>query len=823
MRATERGGSVSGGVLSREQRLVEVGLTSQQVVDVLGLGLTSTQFRAWTTMLKSTRAEGLDWSGISDWIRRGFTPLAALIWLRAGADAAFADEAIERGLRSDEVEGFAALGQTPLETSSWVEVGCEAPCAGRWLRLVATVSDALGWIGAGYDPDSAEPWIVAGTPDSSVVQRWIDARVPNAVGQHWIHCGVLYPEDMFAWDTEGFAAEDAGAWTTIGIGPAEAVAFRRIGVGHADLRPFVTGGSSVAMALLWLRSEERYAGRAWPDRVRWASQNVRPTEAQFASDLGFRPADIALLRATARDPMEWLVIRKRLEVTERTVRERAGPLPFSAWRREGGYVSEAAAWMRKGIGLGLALGWLKQDLRTPEQALPWRSLGFGPEVAGEWLFANVKNPVDARELSRQGVRPAVLAEYVKAGVHREEALRWIAEGFDDSGVRWARAGLQPLTVRRLGRAQVLDALFVRDLLAEGLQPEVLSDLDVLSGNSWAQLSSEPPSAVVVRQWIADARVRADRRQREQEEARRSRVARDAVEPTMSRTLRLGARSNAEESGVHTSPARKSEFKAWLQEGDSWIAPLRLSASQRQQLRYWFSVGLRWRPPNQTVFGSGASDGWLRAEVEHLSRLRPYITREPLDRETFQSDSIEVELMRSGHLRLAWVGRNGVGLLTAIEPGSFELRYRPDDADARYAAGMALAWYLDCAITLHQQTLPSTIKRIPASPGGAGLSIRSRYVPQPSFRDHVMGRGDTSHVPRLTHQVRGHLRTLPTGFTPDPTKRRSAPEEIRRNLGPNDTFVREHARGSEAEVRQVLNRLSQYSSLAEALSNHRVST
>ncbi len=75
-------------------------------------------------------------------------------------------------------------------------------------------------------------------------------------------------------------------------------------------------------------------------------------------------------------------------------------------------------------------------------------------------------------------------------------------------------------------------------------------------------------------------------------------------------------------------------------------------------------------------------------------------------------------------------------------------------------------------------------------------------------------GRLSQPPRA-HRVKGFIRTLAERRPTDQARDR-APAFIRRNMGPNDTFVRPHQRGGGEASMRLYDRLQVHSSLADFL-------
>jgi hypothetical protein len=166
--------------------------------------------------------------------------------------------------------------------------------------------------------------------------------------------------------------------------------------------------------------------------------------------------------------------------------------------------------------------------------------------------------------------------------------------------------------------------------------------------------------------------------------------------------------------------------------------------------------------------------------------------------------------------LAWVGVGLEGLLVGVNIKTWDV-YHADDADARFATGAVLNWFLDCSLNI------SLHKQFYFAPN------RWREIERP-WEPHYMTTWSTTNVfhedignirqsvdrkPPQAHRVRGHIRTL-TERQPTDEARENAPAYIRRNMSPSDTFVRSYTKSGDVGTDKLLVHLNTKSSLADFL-------
>lgn len=210
--------------------------------------------------------------------------------------------------------------------------------------------------------------------------------------------------------------------------------------------------------------------------------------------------------------------------------------------------------------------------------------------------------------------------------------------------------------------------------------------------------------------------------------------------------------------------------------------------------------------------------WVSEVLAHVHTVRDHLHRAPVWPVMFEGE-LTIDLDVRGSTAVAWVGREGLGVLVAFDTVSFDIFCDLADSEERYAVGLAISWFVDCTVSL-VSTSPVHPHFIPVEATGASqratATIGHRYAPTPAFRHHFRGLRSFGVAPPRAHRVAGHVRTLPRNQVPTPDARSHAPPHIRVSLGPNQTFVRAHVRGRDDHSPAVLSRLSKYSLLADSL-------
>lgn len=653
-----------------------------------------------------------------------------------------------------------------------------------------------------------DEWIAAGNGPSE--QRW------------WESVGIGDTKGAISWRSADFNPSEASSWRTHEVdSPAVAAQLRDAGVEPGDLYPFTKNGTSVSAAVRWLLSGLSDHS-VWNDRAEWGRAGFHPEAAVRWSELGATPKQanalrqhlpideaatfisgpgsisrlIDLIRSGARS--EWLAgwLRSDLSIEQAAKWDRADiePQEASVWLKAGiGSPGTAANWIKISSDPTDVEGWLQAGVKFPKTASRWIAEGFGPEQAGSWLAAGVDNPTNARVIeSRLPIDLA--AALTSAGFSSVEIAQWCK---DRVALRWLRLMVEQLTLdpamsKRWHRLEI----------------------PILEWPQWMEHLFDHPERVVA--WRA-AGLDPSKLWSEAGQGRR-------------RFLQLGdarASVNATESSKpvqqrgSASAERPDAYETWRAEGDYWIRAANLRGRGGPFLRGLFAAGRRWMSTDEAATGGwpSVSGDWLDDAAAHAYAVRDHLRIAPIWPIVFESDALTIELAVVDSQAIAWVERDHRGLVISFDTLSFETWLLESSHAARFACGVAIHWFVDCCISLrpdrsHPHFLTSRIELSASGEAGAGEVIR--YTPTPAFQKHVREvRAGTSTPPRA-HHVAGFVRHLPDGWQPTAESLANAPAHVRRTMTGNETFVRDHTRGNDAAMVQVVRRLGTHSSLADAL-------
>jgi len=261
------------------------------------------------------------------------------------------------------------------------------------------------------------------------------------------------------------------------------------------------------------------------------------------------------------------------------------------------------------------------------------------------------------------------------------------------------------------------------------------------------------------------------------------------------------------------------FPEFLEDGEIWLDPAKWTNPEKSSvLRSIFTRDLRWpNYPEEIAFSEyEISAEFLDeslARAESLKSLLNYEVEFPVRLET---PDLFIDMERDGDMLRSFVGSGAMGVAVSVNLNNWDLHYLSDDSDAMFAAGASLNFFIDCSINLSRhpkyQRAAYTITELAATQA----SSLSTWTTNAAFAADVEGirTGRLSQPPKA-HRVKGYIRTL-TERQPTDEARDRAPAFIRRNMAPNDTFVRPHQRGGGAAAEHLYTRLRTYSSLADFL-------
>jgi tetratricopeptide (TPR) repeat protein len=236
---------------------------------------------------------------------------------------------------------------------------------------------------------------------------------------------------------------------------------------------------------------------------------------------------------------------------------------------------------------------------------------------------------------------------------------------------------------------------------------------------------------------------------------------------------------------------------------------------------WFKAGVFWHTdiPKDFFYGTRKfllidEDG-LEESLARVESLSNHLHLQPTWPVYLETPDISIAMTMNRNYLLAWVGVGTEGLLVGVNIKTWDV-FHADDADARFAVGAVLNWFLDCSLNILKHEMFISIQHKwrevdrPWEPGLATWSTTSTFI-----QDIENIRRYADRTPPRAHRVRGHIRTL-TERQPTDEARENAPAYIRRNMGPTDTFVRSYTKSGDLGTEKLLVHLNTKSSLADYL-------
>jgi hypothetical protein len=526
-----------------------------------------------------------------------------------------------------------------------------------------------------------------------------------------------------------------------------------------------------------------------------------------------------------------------------------GPIQAKRWLAAGVQDPHTATqWIDAGVGTAIAAHAWILDGRSARDASDWTNQGFDLAAAGLWSDVGVDSS-DASRLLAAGLDPSTAGEWSQqTGQPVPELLRWLDARFTPAEASmWIKAGVQSsASARRLRRS--VDPATLAPLRAAGLtsaealavaaaQPADRAYLmRLLDGSSLVLLRGSGLSAGGWPRWMRICK-----------EA-------DVVALWASQDIPLGEL----ESATDTANVRPAKLRTWLRAGfsasdmlEAHRSGLRTPKAWRESLtpdaekdvpgdwmagaRTWLDTidfvpsdvaslldvvrdaGFAWADTANDLFEVPVSDEWLGEQQDRAMHATESLAREPRWPVTFEAGDLTIVLDGSGHYAVAWVGRDAVGGLVCFDTVLFDVYSTTDNPSWRYAAGIAIAWFIDCCIVLRTTRKGTLLERLTTSkPRNSAQEPAARYRPRPSFPQHVTAIRSGNRTSPRPHLIAAFIRTFRNGQQPSDEALSRAPARVRRMLKPNQTWVRESSRGGRPLLDELRTHLSRYSALADAL-------
>lgn len=259
------------------------------------------------------------------------------------------------------------------------------------------------------------------------------------------------------------------------------------------------------------------------------------------------------------------------------------------------------------------------------------------------------------------------------------------------------------------------------------------------------------------------------------------------------------------------------FPEFLEDGKSWLDPAKWTNPENSSvLRSIFTRDSRW-PKFVEEFAFGDYDVSAEfldeslARAESLKSLLNYEVEFPV---RLEAPELFIAMERDGDMLRSFVGSGAMGVAVSVNLRNWDLHYLSNDSDAMFAAGASLNFFIDCSMNLSLHPKYERVAEIATEQSATQTTSLSTWTTNAAFVADVEGIliGKLSQPPKA-HRVKGFIRKL-TERHPTDEARDRAPAFIRRNMGPDDTFVRPHQRGGGEAAERLFTRLRTHSSLAD---------
>lgn len=673
-------------------------------------------------------------------------------------------------------------------------------------------------------------------------RAWRKFGFTKAVASDWRDGGFADPSTAARWRDGGFEPSDARRWMSLGFtNPVLVASLQDKGVSVVAIESYVKRGGTGVAAARWLLSDGSN-DNVWPRRYEWCAAGFTPQEACDWAEHAPEPRTAAALRRFGLAP-SWaasMTLRKvSLTVALEMLENDVPPGDVVGFAVLGVDPEEAGAWSAHGFDADQRTQWCEVGASDPEVAANWRSMVGDCRTADVWLRAGWNSPANAGEWNGAGLTPRQAMNWIDVGVTRGRSARLLRGRIRRDVVQsLIKAGFTEGELCVWAKMHCTRAQLERLVQETDANPGVVgrwraSGVDVKDWPRW--MPALPARPDVALRWIsADLDLG-----QVQLAAHRHGVdlihLGDAVARGQSVEESLAAmreEPSPEPSSLETTVAAPpvvstdDPFEAWLDDGAHWIATSRALqiGGGKRVLRQLFERSREWASNDEVLFedrvGDQPSLTWLEEVLAHAESVRSRLRLAPQWPMIFDSPSLTVDLAVCGRIAIAWVGRQGRGLVVSFDTTTYDVWFAADDLDARLAMGLAVSWFLDCCIALRADDRHPQLRPV-GGVGGVSAAGNQRgqivYVPTPQFVRHVKSvRTPLSTAPPRAHRVVGHVRRLSDGRTPSAEARSNAPAHVRLTMGPDDTFVSAHVRGRNEAAIQLIRRLSQYSSLGDAL-------
>jgi tetratricopeptide (TPR) repeat protein len=259
------------------------------------------------------------------------------------------------------------------------------------------------------------------------------------------------------------------------------------------------------------------------------------------------------------------------------------------------------------------------------------------------------------------------------------------------------------------------------------------------------------------------------------------------------------------------------YEEWFEAGSIWHGdiPNDFFYGPRYFLEGLYLNGATWSDLSTHTFSFLIDEDGLEESLARVESLSSQLHLHPTWPVYLETPDISIAMSLNGNYLLAWVGVGLEGLLVGVNIKTWDV-FHADDADARFAVGAVLNWFLDCSLNILKHEMFISIPHKWSEIDRPWESDLTTWSTTSAFIQDIENiRRYADRTPPRAHRVRGHIRTL-TERQPTDEARENAPAYIRRNMGPTDTFVRSYTKSGDLGTEKLLVHLNTKSSLADYL-------
>jgi tetratricopeptide (TPR) repeat protein len=269
-------------------------------------------------------------------------------------------------------------------------------------------------------------------------------------------------------------------------------------------------------------------------------------------------------------------------------------------------------------------------------------------------------------------------------------------------------------------------------------------------------------------------------------------------------LQVSSSQVSERNTVFEYKSSDNGYEQWFELGRQHIEPTYILPNSKF-LKSLFGLGKQFCPLIENWMQYPAREEWLDEILAKYEDQSPFLKLEPVWPIRFESQELETVISVEGQWLRGWVGRKGVGGLVAIHLKDFKISSALQGEDRNFSIGVITSFFLDRTINLDSDGHPHFETYAEGALFGTS-----------QFDIDVVKIRSGQRQAMQSHMVSGYPRKLPAGQKASDEAIMRAPIYIRRNLQPNQTFVRQHQRNGPVFEEPILRYLEANSNLADAL-------